>query len=125
MNDALRREMHEHPERFIGRTVELRHHGVQKDTGALRHPQFFRFRDDVDGVREAPKPKAAPRVERKPAGGGSGRNYGAMGDAKLLKSIEQLRAKSGDAYERCLAKDADPDVDLGIALAAAESKGLL
>lgn len=123
ISDAQREEMYEHPERFIGRTIEISHLGVQAKTGALLSPNFLCFRDDKD-PRPA-RPKAAPRVERKPAGGASGRNYGSMGAPKLLAAIESLKAKSGDAYERCIAKDGDPEVDLGLALAAAASKGLL
>ncbi|MGA2162931.1 MAG: hypothetical protein ABSH36_00500 [Solirubrobacteraceae bacterium] len=47
MTDALRHELHTHPERFIGRLVELAHWGIN-DTGALRHPNVKRFRSNRD-----------------------------------------------------------------------------
>lgn len=45
MNDALRQEMTDHPERFIGQVAEFAFHGLTKH-GALRHPQFKRLRAD-------------------------------------------------------------------------------
>jgi ATP-dependent DNA ligase len=43
MDDELRRAMHENPSQFVGMVVELAHRGIE-DSGALRHPQFKRFR---------------------------------------------------------------------------------
>jgi ATP-dependent DNA ligase len=103
-----------HPENWLHTVIEIKHHGIQS-SGVPRHPQFFRRRDDrtepVAPARTAPK-MTAPR---RPAGGGSGRNYGAMGAAKLERCIRELEAGSGDAYERCIAKGADPQADLAIA----------
>jgi ATP-dependent DNA ligase len=47
MSDALRRELRQQPERFVGQVVELVHWGIW-DTGALRMPQFKRFRPDKE-----------------------------------------------------------------------------
>jgi ATP-dependent DNA ligase len=47
MDDALRMDLYEHPERYTGRVVEITHKGVTAD-GALRHPQLRRFRDPAD-----------------------------------------------------------------------------
>lgn len=47
MDDRLRADLYEHPERYEGRVVEITHKGVGKD-GALRHPQLKRFRDPAD-----------------------------------------------------------------------------
>lgn len=94
MDDPLRQEMFEHPDRFLERTVELAHHGIQARTGALRHPQFKRFRDDKDPAPVA-APKRAPR-----ASGPSKRNYGAMGDPKLLKVRTQLQAGHAEAVAK-------------------------
>lgn len=99
MNDALRKEMYEHPERFLGRTVELAHHGIQAGTGALRHPQFKRFRDDKDPPKKAPK--KAPKVSN----GASKRNYGAMKEPKLRKVLAGLKA--GDSVD--VAKAGGPE----------------
>ncbi len=47
MNDKLRMELFDEPERFVGRVVEITHKGITAD-GALRHPQLRRFRDPAD-----------------------------------------------------------------------------
>jgi hypothetical protein len=66
------------------------------------------------------------REGRRPAASGSWtRNYGAMGDEKLLRCIGELRSRSGDAFERVLAHAADRDVHLAAAEKAAEGRGLL
>lgn len=46
-NDAQRLEVLEHPEWFIGKKVELRHHG-ELESGKVRHPVFSRMRPDLD-----------------------------------------------------------------------------
>lgn len=98
MDDPLRKEMFDYPERFIGRTVELKHHGMFS-SGALRHPNFLRFRDDKDPPRKAPK--KAPSVNTK----ASKRNYGAMKEPKLRKVLAGLKA--GDATD--VAKAGGPE----------------
>jgi ATP-dependent DNA ligase len=123
MNDALRRELYEHPERYVGRVVELTYKLITRD-GALRHPNFRRWRDRLDKaepvvttpVRVAPK-----RV----ATGGRIRNYASMGDAKLLGAIADLEAGAGDAYDRCInTGSGDPAHDLAVARSAADRRGL-
>ena len=63
MNDQLRRELHEKPECFEGRVVELIHWGIQ-DRGALRHPNFKRFRSPAE--KPAATTASAPVSEGKP-----------------------------------------------------------
>lgn len=134
MDDELRRELHEHPQRFVGKVVELVHWGVQP-TGALRHPQYRRFRSDAE--------KPAPTVQQRPAiaaasasrntavartaasGRPRMRNYGAMRDTKLLDCIDSLRSESGDAYTRCVNSGGDPAEDLAVAERVARERNLL
>jgi ATP-dependent DNA ligase len=175
MDDELRRAMHENPSQFIGLVVEIAHRGIE-DSGALRHPQFKRFRArqekprrrlgparatklslDADplhaiggcmrelartsptraaatGVLEhatstratqaassgkspgsTPRSASSKRSRQGAALGGKRRmrNYRAMRDAKLHACRESLRARSGDAYERCVnAGSGDPNADL-------------
>ena len=48
-----------------------------------------------------------------------------MKDPKLIESVESLRAKHGDAYERCLERGSnDPAGDLHAALKEAARRGL-
>lgn len=118
-DDARHEDATNHPERWQGVVVELKHHGIQP-SGVPLHPQFHRRRDDAAPVTK-PKvaPKAAPVVR---TGGASGRNYGAMKPAKLEGCIAELEARSGDAYERVMAKGADVEADLAIARAALSAK---
>lgn len=127
MADRLRSELHDHPERFTGLVVELIHWGVQ-DSGALRHPNFRRFRSPAD--------KAAPTLARTashpsaqvvpPAKGKRWmRNYAQMGDTKLIASIESLRAGEGEAYEKCInVGSGEPARDLEVAERVARQKQL-
>lgn len=121
MDDQLRREMHEEPEKFIGLIVELAHWGIQP-TGALRHPNFRRFRSPSE---KPPPSRPARAVSAKPlligeavaiaanAGKRRMRNYGAMSDANLLRCIDSLRSEAGEAFDRCLsAGSGDPAADL-------------
>jgi ATP-dependent DNA ligase len=138
MDDTLRREMHEHPERFIGLVVEIAHRGIEA-SGALRNPVFKRLRDTEEKPRRKPattrntaKPASSKRAA---AAAGKGRalggkprmrNYGAMGPENLVESVHSLRNKSGEAYERCLRSGSgDPDADLVVAEKWAREKGLL
>jgi ATP-dependent DNA ligase len=171
MDDFLRTDLYDHPEKYIGRVVEIKHWGIGKD-GALRHPNLYRFRDVADkdptelnpyarvmgiaaakpivmtdeelqaeldsveqdkpweammdlmphtGIRTPPKKRVAPKLEAGPSG--RMRNYKAMGDAKLMTALIELRRGSGDAYDRALEGSGDPAADLAVAeLAAANRK---
>lgn len=45
-NMALRAEITIHQHEWLGRIIEIKHHGLSKD-GVPRHPQFSRVRDDL------------------------------------------------------------------------------
>lgn len=45
MTDAQRTDLSEHPDRWLGRVIEVRHMGVMP-TGGWRHPVWIRTRDD-------------------------------------------------------------------------------
>lgn len=143
MTDELRRDMHEHPDAYIGRVVEITHRGVQ-DSGALRHPQLKRLRAPHDKPAamlpgfetqaveaKASKRKSAPPAAGKRAGIGIAtggkrrmRNYRAMRDPKLRACMESLSAGRGDAYERCLqAGSGDPAADLAEVERLARERG--
>lgn len=137
MNDQLRRELWEKPHEFIGRVVELVHWGIQ-DSGALRFPQVRRLRSPADKPSPAGRREPAAQVEpvavKAPTAASElaqatkpwMRNYSAMGDEKLLRCIESLRERSGEAYERCIsAGSGDPTKDLSIAEGIAREKQLL
>lgn len=128
-----------HPELLIGRTIEIKHHGLGK-TGSPRHPQFLRLRPDRDGL--TPSETQAMAASARPTEPGERsqvrraatatrepkrrmRNYAAMGDPKLLRVIDEL-AHQGDAHERCLAAGSgDPEADLAVARKVAQDRGLL
>ena len=66
------------------------------------------------------------KAGRRPAATGAwARNYDAMGDTKLLRCIDELRERSGDAFDRVLAHAADPDAHLAAAERVARERGLL
>lgn len=126
------RDMLEHPERYVGLMIELAYHDVEK-SGALRHPVYRGVRDPRDKAaprkrtrtrRRAPSEKKALAASL--AGGArKRRNYEEMGDAKLARCIGELRAREGDAYDRCLERGSqDPAGDLAAALAEANKRGL-
>lgn len=135
MNDQLRRELHEHPERFVGLVVELGHWGVQ-ETGALRHPNYRRFRSPSDKATPATTTNC-PRLRRvtgsapTPPVVASGRprrtrNYQQMRAPKLLACIASLKAGEGEAYEKCMsAGSGDPIRDLEVAERVAREKQLI
>lgn len=52
------------------------------------------------------------------------RNYGAMGDAKLLACVDELANREGDAYDRCVSKGGDAAEDLAVARSVAQQRGL-
>ena len=133
MDDQLRRELHEHPQRFVGLVVELIHWGVQ-ESGALRHPNYRRFRSPAD--KPSPDIAAHAGTTRRrsagpthPAASANGgqrrmRNYRQMGDPKLLGSIESLRSRAGEAYEKCInVGSGDPAKDLSVAEGIARGRG--
>ncbi|HEY3944406.1 MAG TPA: hypothetical protein VGL78_04195 [Solirubrobacteraceae bacterium] len=131
MNDQLRVELHEHPEHFVGRVVELIHWGVQ-DSGALRHPNFRRFRSPADKAAPARTRKAAQRrAPTSPSPSPSGgkrrmRNYGQMNKGKLLASIDSLKAGEGEAYEKCMSVGSgEPAKDLAVAQRVARERQLI
>ncbi len=131
MDDDIRRELHEHPERFVGRVVELIHWGVN-ESGALRHPNVKRFRSPADkpnpGRSHNGRKHTTEETAPKPAANSTRRmrNYGQMGDEKLLACIESLRKGSGEAYEKCLnSGSGDPAKDLLAAEDKARERGLL
>ena len=44
-SDQQRDEIYADPDKFIGRMIEVKYHEVTPD-GSLRHPRFYRWRDD-------------------------------------------------------------------------------
>jgi hypothetical protein len=108
----------EEAELMIGRLIEIRHHGIG-DSGKPRHPIFSRTRDDLEPV-EFPAPAAKPVSQERQAPRQSRRNYGAMGDAKLLGCFQDLVSGSGDAFDR----SGDPAGDLEVVKTVLSSRGL-
>jgi ATP-dependent DNA ligase len=47
MTMPIREQMTQHPDRWLGSVIEIKHMG-QMPSGAYRHPQFKRKRDDKD-----------------------------------------------------------------------------
>ncbi len=138
-SDEQRREIADHPERYVGSDIELLHHGIGEH-GALRHPVFRRVRSEMEtrtlataSGRTVPKTPPAPRRARPQAassatsGGGKRwmRNYAQMSDGKLTAALAELRAGGGDAYERCVSRGGDPAEHLARAEAAARDSGLI
>lgn len=125
MNDRLRAELWEHPEKFAGHMVEIAHWGVH-ESGALRSPQVRRLRhpsDKAPPVVTKPtvaKPKAA--TSRPASGKPWMRNYAAMNPDKRHECIESLHAGSGDAYDRCVQRGGDPAAHLRAAENVARTK---
>ncbi len=125
-------DMTEHPEHYVGRLIELAHHGEEK-SGALRHPVYRGVRDPHD--KAAPRsqtttPRKVPATTASAtaiAAGGTRkrRNYQAMGDAKLVACVHQLRDEEGDAYDRCIERGSgDPAGDLAVAEELASARNL-
>lgn len=85
----------------------------------------------VDPEPEQAAARAQATVERDrtastvTASGASKRNYAAMGEAKLLDCLEDLRAGEGPAVEKALSAGATLDAELAKAEAAAAAKGLI
>jgi ATP-dependent DNA ligase len=125
MDDRLRIALYDDPSPYIGLVVELTHKGIGTD-GALRHPQYRRFRDPADKeeavveprpIREAPTAVATRRRQR---------NYKAMRAEKLMTCIAEFQLGSGDAVTRCIESGSgDLHWDLVTVLAIADEKGLI
>jgi ATP-dependent DNA ligase len=47
MSDRVRQDMTDNPDAYVGRIMEIRHHGAMP-SGKLRHPQFVRMRESFD-----------------------------------------------------------------------------
>jgi hypothetical protein len=137
MSDAERREMTEHPERYVGKVIELSYQTLTTD-GALRHPQYRRLRDPAEKPAPNLPPTGDVRHDNATAGARSApagpppaplprqRNYHAMGDAKLLRSLEQLQAGAGhDAYDRCVSRGSgDVAADIAVCQRLISERGL-
>lgn len=127
MDDRLRSELHQNPERFVGLVVELRHWGVQ-ESGALRHPNYRRFRSLTDkapaaGIRGHHISTAKVSAPRASSGKRKMRNYRQMLKPKLLASIESLERREGEAYDKCMnVGSGDPEADLAVARQVAREK---
>lgn len=132
-NMKVRKDMTDHPEKYLGEVIEIKHMGIQA-SGKPRHPQFGRMRKDrqVKAVTNtsgsgAPIQSAAtsaPRQRRTPVGGWV-RNYSAMGDAKLLGVIADLEGGRGDAAMRVAQKGGDMALNLAKAKAVARERKLI
>lgn len=46
MTDALRLELSQNGDQYVGQVMVVQHMGIDKDRGGFRHPQFKGFRDD-------------------------------------------------------------------------------
>jgi ATP-dependent DNA ligase len=135
LSEPERRHMAAHPELYIGRVIELAHHGTASK-GGLRNPVYLRTRSPQDKSVPTPSAATSRTATRKvptdkalatavAGSGGRRRNYEAMGDAKLKRCIRELEAGEGDAYDRCLERGSeDPAGDLEVALAEANKRGL-
>lgn len=141
MDDALRAQFNlpGMVAAHVGKVMEIAHHGETVD-GALRSPQFVRFRDPKDkGVADV-LAESGETLERRrrgttsatkaPAkastGSGRTRNYGAMGDEKLLRCLNELSEGEGDAYDRCLnGGSGDPAADLALVEDLVAERGLV
>jgi ATP-dependent DNA ligase len=128
------------PNNWLGVVIEISHHGIG-DTGKPRHPSFVRRRDDHEGPQETPRQRQvrlameAEKVSKKGERGepkmGRMRNYAAMGDDKLVRVREELRAGINgaggeDAYDRCMnGGSGEPVRDLAVVEQLMREKGLL
>jgi bifunctional non-homologous end joining protein LigD len=127
MDDQLRAELWQHPERYAEWIVELNHWGVQ-DSGALRFPQVVRLRHPTDKTLAHGKPATPKRAAKRESAPGRSdkpwmRNYGAMTAENRRVAVESLRAGSGDAYEKCVQRGGDPTAHLRAAEDAVHAKG--
>lgn len=130
LSAAERAHVASHPKEYEGKLIVLGHHGLEQ-SGAPRHPVYLGMRDPAD--KAAPSAGAKPRrkldeaaIARASSGApGKRRNYRKMGDGNLKAAIESLRARSGDAFERCMERGSqDPEGDLAVALDEARKRQL-
>lgn len=108
--------------KYRGKVVEVEHNGVMA-SGKLRHPRFKRMRDDR-APEPPPKPKPKRTAPPRTRGGPWMRNYGAMGAEKARRSLAELRARSGEAYQRCIDRGGDLDAHLRACEARCRELGL-
>lgn len=125
LNDAELADMVANPGNWLGQVVEIKHYGVQ-DSGKVRHPTFVRRRDDRTPRKTATATATpATRTARAAASGPWMRNYGAMGDDKLRRSLRELEAGTGEAVDRCESRGGDRAQHLDEARRIAAQRGLL
>lgn len=123
--DERHQDAHANPHHWLDETIELLHHGWFP-SGKVRHPQFLQRRDDLHAP-PAHAPRATTRRAKPSTSNGSTgtmRNYGAMGDKKLLACLADLERGEGDAYERALTGSGQPTADLARAREVARGRGL-
>lgn len=119
---------------WMGSYIEI----VCQSIGASGKPKFPRFgrrRDDLmpagttTAGQPATKPPKAPRKPpRKPRTGNGGkrqRNYGQMGDAKLLAAVAQLEQGHGEHWDKAEYQHTGAANELPIAKAVAKQRGLI
>lgn len=116
----LRDEIWNDQTEWIGAIIEVKHHGLSQ-TGVPRHPQFLRRRDDRSPAPAPAKKKAPPRASN---GERRNRNYVAMGDTKLVRTLHELQVCSGEGYERAENKHRGRDEELAVCIGIAKSRGL-
>lgn len=96
-----------------GKVIEVKHNGITA-TGKVLGPNFVRRRDDRTAApsltRKARMPAQTPRT---PAAGSWVRNYSAMGEPKMRKTLQEFSRGSGEAINRVV--DNGGDIGLNIA----------
>lgn len=118
---------------WLGKIIEIRCQSIGA-SGKPRFPRFERVRDDLmpagtttagQPIGNKPKPKA-PRTPRaaSSSSGAKPRNYGAMGDAKLVNCLRDFDAGRGPAIDEAVAKGRDLANEEALCRAAAKAKGL-
>jgi ATP-dependent DNA ligase len=130
-DDEQREAIKRDPASFIGKVIEVRHHGIF-ESGAPRHPIFDRMRPDRDpgeGPMQTPPKRRKKEVDvtakadKAPAR--RQRNYRAMRDEKLQKVYAELR-NGGDAAERCTSTGSgDLDADIATVEQLLGERGLV
>lgn len=87
------------------------------------------YRDKWEDARDrlagaVKKGVASGKGSRGPRTGGYKRNYGAMGETKLVVAIAELRQMTGDAYDRVIEREGDPHAELVRAEENARGRGI-